>query len=69
MGTTQGKKFLVIMINGDTYSVDKFTFERLSDELGTTQGCLVFLDTKSNLWVKVLPTNVSALVETEVGNA
>lgn len=61
------KKFLVVMTNGDTYTVSADNFERTQEAMRKKETVVGVYDTVSNLKLTLLVANISAAVErTEV---
>lgn len=64
-----GKKYLVVMTNGDGYNVSRDDFEKTHSAMAQKDAIVEVFDITSNLKLTLLVENISAAVEREVRHA
>lgn len=64
-----GKKYMVIMTNGDTYNVSVGDFVRVKKAMEEEEKIVGVSDTVNNLELTLLVANISAAVEREARHA
>ena len=63
------KKYLVVMTNGDAYTVNETDFEKTQNAMLAKDAVVRVFDTVSKLKLTLLVENISAAVEREVRHA